>query len=135
VKFSFRLYKPLEFKELRKIKDFLFGINKKFSLLNKIDERKILYIDLPLEYKDYPTISGLYELKNKVKDKVYLDEEGTVQFIYGKDVRQKNFLKVEGYKYAKHLLVLNSEGDPLGVGRIEGKLLRNLFNISYYRKY
>lgn len=138
MKFSLRLYKPLEFKETKKIKEFLFGINRRYSIYEKYKDRlegKVVYIDTPLEFKDYPTIEGLYLLKDLAKDKVYLDEQGVVDFIYGKKVHRKYIIKIEGYKYARNLLVLNAKGDPIGIGKIERRWLINLFNISYYRKY
>ena len=137
MKFNLRLYKPLEFKEIKKIREFTFGINKRFRLLEKYKEleKDVLYINIPLEYKDSPTIQALYLLRDLAKDKVYLDEEGTIQFIYGKNVHRKNFIKIEGYKYSKYLLVLNGQNDPLGIGRIERRWLINLFNISFYREF
>ncbi len=137
MKFSLRLYKPLEFKEIKKIKEFTFGVNRRWKLLDKYPEleKDIVYIDTPLEFKDYPTIEGLYLLKDLAKDKIYLDEQGTIDFIYGKNVHRKYVIKVEGYKYAKNMLVLSSKGDPLGIGRFERRWVINLFNISFYRKY
>ncbi|AAR39340.1 NEQ499 [Nanoarchaeum equitans Kin4-M] len=133
MRYELRLYKELSFKEIEKIGEFLFGVNREYDLLKKYNI-KPLYIDTPLEYKEYPTITALFLLKDLAKDKVYLDEVGARDFIYGKDVHQKNFLKIEGYKYA-NLLVLNGQGLPLGIGKIKGKILKNLFNISFYRRY
>lgn len=67
----------------------------------------------------YPSLALLEILSKYSKEKVILNDLGELDFIYGKNLRERHILKVKGKSYLK--LVQNEYNENLGYGKLKEK--------------
>ncbi len=69
-----------------------------------------------------PSLALLEILSKKSKDKIYVKDIGEIDFLYGKDLRERHIIKIEGEIKDGFLKFVQNEYDEnLGLGKIKIK--------------
>ncbi|RME54641.1 hypothetical protein D6777_03135 [Candidatus Woesearchaeota archaeon] len=89
--------------------------------------------------KFYPSLALLDVLAKFSNEKVYVKDIGEMDFVYGKNLRKRHIVKVEGSTKKGFLkLIMNMKNECLGYGKVvndfssEGVVIRNVLDKGDY---
>ena len=82
-----------------------------------------------LTLKNHPSLQELM-LKKTEYPEVIVNEMAEKAFTYGKDILEKSIVKKQ--VSSGIVIIRNINGDILGLGKFEGKIVKNIIDLGFY---
>ncbi len=91
-----------------------------------------LYIGEIKKGRFFLGLEGAYFLASHTEKKVVVDENAEQLVLYGRDVFSKSVVDFSACRPGDRCLMVNTRGEPLGIGLVEDDMIKNLMDRGWY---
>ncbi|MFQ5814906.1 MAG: PUA domain-containing protein [Candidatus Hydrothermarchaeaceae archaeon] len=91
-----------------------------------------LYIGEVKRGRFFLGLEGAYLFASHTDKKIVVDDNAEQLVLYGRDVFSKSVVDFSACGHGDRCLMVNTKGEPLGIGRVETGMVKNLMDRGWY---